>query len=550
MSIKKTKKSKHIKSKHTQKPKHTKKPKLRRRKTKRNQRRQYKAGAPIDQGGVGCIFKPLLPYDPETVEILDDAVVDKMTFLQSINPNNYISKLMRRDQAAIEINIYKNVYQLIKDYHDSSTLKSYFLIEGVFFSKLDPTFFTNDPNSIIREFYGFKTKCSNLVNKLRNSLFEPYKAHNTNYSQIPSLDYIQTILAKFTTIINMPDSGTDLETFFHRFTPNETNLNTLITILQNVKSFLNDALLPINQLGFYHADLKDSNVLVDLTKNYKLKCIDYGYSFIYKPITQIQTQLSSSSSTSSQIQIPKINGVINYNTPFSSMLFSTEFKYDLNAIITIIKSPIENAALERIFFTLCYHYLYKIYTVEKNNILSYNVAHMTSMNRMWSILDDRDNPTKINDMNMEGREKYNISSQTKPPVSLFNSENMVWYYIIRYNVAILMKYTTYHEDKGFYFFDMQGYFENVFIHSVDIWGFIMILKPFFEINVTQMRDNYQACLQLLVNQPIEPLNTDVLLAEINRLLDSLLDSIKLLIIKDREETDDATRTMKKRRIYT
>ena len=225
-----------------------------------------KGGKATNSGGFGCIFKPPL----------------KCT--NSAPPDNYISKLMTKQDAIEEFDNIKQFEQMlnkIPNYGD------YFLVKNV--SLCTPAKLTK------KDLKDFDKICMNLDPK-------EYTKDNIN-EKLSTLG-----------IINIPDAGVDLKQFLSQedFSPkNFIYVNhLLIDLLQN-------AIVPMNALGIYHNDVKPTNIMVDKQTN-SIKLIDYGISSIYEKGVIPRTLMNKS---------------IHFNFPYSTIMFNNRFISMFNDLV-------------------------------------------------------------------------------------------------------------------------------------------------------------------------------------------------------------------------
>ena len=223
-------------------------------KKNKNKTSKTKGGKIIGSGGYGCVFRPALKCKDES----------------SREPNK-ISKLMKNDYAENE---YKEIIQFLPILKKIPNYASYFLVEDITLCKPDKL--SED------DLENFKNKCKPL--KKLNMTSENINEH---------LDELQSL--------NMPDGGINVGDYVDDEKPIDELNQMLIDLLVN-------GIIPMNQLDVYHADVKESNILVG--KDQHARLIDWGLSY--------KTNGSS---------VPKIfsKKPLQYNVPFSSILFNTTF---------------------------------------------------------------------------------------------------------------------------------------------------------------------------------------------------------------------------------
>lgn len=193
-----------------------------------------KGGKPIKSGSYGCVFKPPL----------------KCVKTKSAELENGISKLMDEDAAKIEFDTIVEVQTHIKGIPNNN---DYFLVNDI--KMCAPDKLSNE------DLNDFDTVCNDIVK---------YTGYDKNI--------INNNLKHFK-IINMPYGGIDLNEFWKRMLDipardkkkifGEAN-SILIRLLEN-------GIIPLNQTGFYHLDVKGGNILVSDDIKYA-RLIDWGVS--------------------------------------------------------------------------------------------------------------------------------------------------------------------------------------------------------------------------------------------------------------------------------
>lgn len=344
-------------------------------------------GKVITSGGFGCIFEPELQCE-------GDLNSDKLT-------NNKLTKLMTEKHAKDEyqqIQVYKDLLSVIPNYSD------YFLLNN--FSLCKPAKLTK------RDLIGFPKKCKALKKK-------GITAKNIN----KSLDKLMAI--------NMPNGGIDVDHFIkHYFTQSNFILlnNSLIDLLVH-------GILPMNNLNVYHCDIKDSNILVNVTETrLETRLIDWGLSFV------IDDSIGNG--------IPRkiYRRPFQYNVPFSSVLFNKEFTTLYLSFLKINPNPEMFQIRE---FIINYIFIW-------NDIRG--AGHLSAINEIVKKLT-----------------KYELPAikETKVKNHVIEYE-FTYHYIVEYLSAILEKYTNNGE------LNLIQYFHTVFLKNIDVWGFTMMYVNFYE----------------------------------------------------------------------
>ena len=258
---------------------------------------------------------------------------------------------------------------------------------------------------------GFDTKCSNLTKRGFNSTNV-----NTKLNELRSID--------------SPYGGLEPNGFLNskQFTlDNFTKLNTSLINL------LNNGVVPMNKLGLFHLDLKGPNILIG--DDSKSRIIDWGLS-------GIQTN----------------NGVIPdavkdrpfmYNAPFCVCLFQNVFKRFLkNKINNIVKTlgvPISS-----------------LIEIKEDIRLGMNEWILKFINLGYKGHYDYIQTILLNDVLID------YANYPKPN-DVFTTRIYLNNFIVNALTEIVINYTTLSGD----FRDID-YFNNVYKHNVDIWGFLSI----------------------------------------------------------------------------
>lgn len=246
------------------------------------------AGRPIAAGGFGCVFKP--------------ALTCKKYPKNEKYQKNYVSKLMLNRYADEEMDLINNFLphiRKIKNY------KNYFLINDIY---------SCQPKKLkSKDLKDFNKTCKN---------FGPYDKYNINDN-----------LGEFK-IINALDGGIDLDIYWNKWnsikkklikkTFNSTNIS-LITLL-------NKGIIPMNNTGIYHLDIKGSNILRSLKNNniynikdIKTRIIDWGLA-MYKPNNVIKLDAYKSKIL--------LNRPFQFNLPFSNILLQTNIQEYIDFFIS------------------------------------------------------------------------------------------------------------------------------------------------------------------------------------------------------------------------
>ena len=120
------------------------------------------------------------------------------------------------------------------------------------------------------------------------------------------------------TVLNMPNAGIDLKDWL--VLDGKITREKMFLLNDMVIKLLKNAVRPMNDVGVIHNDLKDRNIMVD--KHGDARIIDWGLAGVVK-----------------NGSVPKeiINRPLQFNTPFSSMIISEEFKLNYDVFLQRVK---------------------------------------------------------------------------------------------------------------------------------------------------------------------------------------------------------------------
>jgi hypothetical protein len=336
-------------------------------------------GKIIGSGGYGCVFRPPLKCKGK-----------------NRTKKRMVSKLMTLKHAKSE---YAEIMKFKKMLQNIPNYSKYFLLNNISICKPDEL--------STKDLKRFDTKC---------------RALNDSYN-MDSINYRLDKLA----ILNIPDGGSDLKTYIKT-----VQYPQLPDVNERLINLLVHGILPMNKKKVLHADLKDSNILMN---DKHATIIDWGLSVIYKS-NEIPEKLQGRS--------------VYYNIPFTSILFNSVFDKMYSTFLTENENPNYQTV----------HEFVKMYIQE------------------W--------------FDYRGNGHYNIIKQIIS--SLFvdknlpyeESSNMAMKFIENYVTVVLMKYTV----NGR--IDLLKYYNEVYIHIIDIWGFLTIYLGMLEslaLNYTQLNSN-------------------------------------------------------------
>ena len=362
--------------------------------------RRKRGGKVIGSGGYGCVFRPALKCKGASRRL-----------------SKTISKLMLNKHVkheSSEIAKFLPILQKIPNYKD------YFIIENPKVCRPAPL-----TKSDLDQ---FDVNC-----KAMNKRDIHKKNINKNLSKISS--------------INLRDGGIELGVYLSSdlTTDQMKNVNTwLIQLLVN-------GIIPMNERHVYHADVKESNMVIDLRDKH-IRLIDWGLSAY---------------TTGKSIPSIMQNKPLQYNLSFSMILFNNTFKTMYSAFLKT-QTDLLNAEELNTFV--------KIYIEEWTN--KRGKGHIKTITSIWKGLTG----------------KQDIANSI----------------IVPYLSAVLLGYTR----KGQ--FDLMGYFNQVFLKLIDLWGFIMSYSTFLETGYTNERIN-NLIITYLYRMPTKPIDIDNLVNDLQDL---------------------------------
>jgi hypothetical protein len=397
-------------------------------------------GKVIGSGGFGCIFRPQIKCNGSN-QIYGDNKYD---------PNG-ISKVMIKKYGKQE---YRELTKFMPIIKTIPNYDRYFMMSQI--TACHPEPFTEE------DLINFDIKkCSGLKKR-------GFQKENIN----SFLDDLYTI--------NMPYGGDDVDVFIKK------NINNIKVVkLFNIKmiELLKKAIIPMNDRGIYHGDLKSANILVEKTKTtIYTRIIDWGLSGIYLPDKMLLSNLF----LDDWEKIPDIfrNRPFQYNVPFSNILFSNAFHKYYDKFLLDNNGDLKH--LRRFI----------------KQFTDYYIESKSGHLRIFDSVFDNKNPiinTQYEKNNIINVITYTLSID-KDTMYVGNNELNITHmdYIYEYIYKILIKYTS---DN---YFNVIGYFEEVYIHNLDIWGFIMGYEPLILNPITNnkykkdIKDVFSVLLTLLL----------------------------------------------------
>lgn len=320
-------------------------------------------GVPIAAGGYGCVFDPALkcknPSDP-------------------YNPD-FISKLMIRKNAEDEK---REIMRFAPILSTIPNAEKYFILNV---NSCIPAPLTPE------DLKDFDKKCRNFRNKP--------EFHSVRMRR-------ETTLNKLL-ILNMLNGGVDIDMYLSR---KPVDSEKIYNVIYGIKDLINNAIIPMNQRGLYHLDLKPANIVIDRTN--QMRIIDWGLSAIVKDTSKPVNMLAKP---------------LQFNNPFYTVFANNTLMKAYNEFI--IMNPNPKKELEK--------YVKSLY--------NYWEKHRGSGHTTYILM-------LFNDI-------YTTKKMT--PAELRE--------VIVKNISVMLEKNT---DFTARKFDLKTFMETLY-HNIDIWGALM-----------------------------------------------------------------------------
>ena len=352
-------------------------------------RKHIQGGNVSGSGGFGCIFEPGLQCQ--------DGANTK---------SGYVSKLMLKKYVKQEYNDivkFAKILKKIPNYND------YFLVEG---------FTTCAPAKLkSTDIDNFDKKCRALTKR------------GLTRANINSARNLKKVA-----MITMPYGGVTVGTFLKTEIEHQNTYASMLQLNESLQMLLKNGILQMNRMGVYHADIKNSNVLVSEAEGRRItRLIDWGLSFY------------SILPAEKRVPLVLTRRPIQYNLPFSVILFNKMFGPMYSTFLK--KNPNPDYITIRSFVIL-----YVGTFIEE-----IGPGHIESFNKLFQ---------KMFGDSLEGFDK-----NLKEDIIEYG---YTYYFIFEYLSKVLFAFTKDGE------FDEVSYFNEVFSKNVDVWGFVTIYVPMFE----------------------------------------------------------------------
>ena len=237
--------------------------------------------------------------------------------------------------------------------------------------------------------------------------------------------------------INMLDGGKDLDKVwpFLRFDDKENNeksFKIFKIINTHLIGLLVNAIVKLNKAGLYHFDIKGSNILLGKDENTRL--IDWGTSFTF-------TSFTFTSFTVENTHIPQkvySRAIFQFNVPFSVILFLPELDKVIQKTVLLYKNKAQGNDLIKLIAQDII-----LYSLTENGAGSHFELILEYMVIVYN---------KINNNN-----KFTRETAIKVIENYFAD--------ILLNYLTITTFTT--------TFNLAAFFKEVFLHNIDIYGFLI-----------------------------------------------------------------------------
>ena len=368
-------------------------------------------GKVINSGGFGCIFLP---------EII---CKNKSKNKNKNNKTRKISKMMLNRHASDEYNEIMKIKQFVKkipNYGD------YFVIKNIDICKVEKL--SNE------DLEHYQQKCTAL---------QKYNITKKNIRK--SLDKIS--------IVNIPYAGISLDKFI------ETNftIQKMMHLNKLLIELYKKAVLPMNDFGVYHSDIKSSNILINESHK-NVRFIDWGLT-----VTHPQKFFE-------EIPSKWKNRPFQFNVPFEVVLFTDDFTSKMNALIESHDNKNNGHKMYEFVNDYIYFWL--------NDRGKGHISYIDKILTILGINNATNLEPKLSSSSSSSSSSKPFTNTKEKYVAQFEKYKNTISYITNYIVFILANFTDF-DDNGS--FSMINYINKIYKNYVDIWGFLIAYIPMIEI---------------------------------------------------------------------
>ena len=410
-------------------------------------RRFVFGGEPIASGGYGCVFKPALQCKSTPGK----------------RQPGKITKLMLKKYAERE---YQEIHRFQKILSSIPNYNHYFLLND--FTLCEPAPLSNED---LQNFDNCRALKKDNINE-----------KNINQS-------LDKLLA-----LTMPDGGIAVDDYIRKI----TKYSDFIELNNRLIELLNQGIVPMNHKHIYHSDIKDSNVLVqevgDKDALYT-RIIDWGISVEYQPNGKFPDLWT--------------NRPFQFNTPFSTILFSELFKEKYAAFMKT-NPAIDSSNYKEVIGSFVIDYIY-LWMKKRGP------GHYKSINNIFYILFMED---------LKNMDKEDIENMIETNYTLVYIKNYLTEIIYRFSKGTTKGTTK--KGKEQRLFDMESYINKVFIKIIDVWGFISvyfcILEELFEFRdslTENEKELFQKLKYIVLIYLYNPRTTPISISKLSKDLKSL-----------------------------
>jgi len=231
--------------------------------------------------------------------------------------------------------------------------------------------------------------------------------------------------------LNLPNGGIPIDDYIY----SNGSFYKIYNLHNKLVNLLKNGIIPMNNYNIYHCDIKDSNVLID--ENGKTRLIDWGLSVKYKP-------------TNTSI-FPKNwrNRPLQFNVPFTIIIFTDDFYEKYTDYLN--KKNIHHSNQLKPFVID-----YLNFWIKKRG-----PGHYKFINEIFYMLHSNE---------FNSIYKKDLSKIIETEITIPTIVNSI--------VSVLEHYTKFKDDGTL---NLREYLNDVFVKTIDIWGFITIYFPLLEL---------------------------------------------------------------------